>query len=146
MKHPNPDKAEELGKMFLDLEKSNPGGLEVSMGCTAFNHECGTVACHAGWFAVIQGKSRMKWQGQNYSYRDAANEMAEFLGFKYHINLERWARNNPLLWGNEYGDEMFCDNAAFGKKIHQTLTLTDIGNRWLKVADRIRALRANGNG
>lgn len=127
----NAERARELGTLFLFMHESEPGA-EVNMLKYTF-HQCGTIACHAGWFAVANGKD---WD-PDYSFSDAANEMAQFLGFGNRDGLESWAKNNPALWGNDFGDVMFSRWAAFSPNLKLPKTLETIGLHWLGVADRI---------
>lgn len=133
--HPNPDRCDELGMLFLSLWEEN-SELKVNMNDGSFS-ECGTVACHAGWFAVANNKEQGYNRGAKryYDYEDAAKELSVFIGMKY---LETWAHSNPSLWGNPWGLSMFLNKRTFKKG--GNVTLKDIGIHWLKVAERIRSL------
>lgn len=82
----NAKRARELGTLFLFMHESAPGA-EVDMLKYTF-HQCGTIACHAGWFAVAMGKNQT-WY---YNYESAADEMAQFLGFGNHKFAEKRAK------------------------------------------------------
>jgi len=134
--NPDPEKCRELGNIFLALHEKRPNA-EVHMGNGMFS-ECGTVACHAGWFAVSQGKEHYLFR---YNYISAANDMAIFLGLQSAAELESWAGHNSSLWGNYCGNEIFWSDIAFGLPHHEEdttpLTLKIIGEHWLSVANRI---------
>jgi hypothetical protein len=49
----------------------------------------------------------------NYHYSIWADTLAEFFGFKNSRDLRFWAENNPKLWGNKYGGDMFVFDIAF---------------------------------
>lgn len=134
MKHPNPSKVRELANIFLTLANERPDA-EVDMGEYKFN-SCCTIACHAGWFGIAMGKEC----GYDYGFSNSAEEMANFLGFDNRWRLEIWARDNPKLWGNRYGLDMFSDREAFGLKDREP-TLKEIGKHWHKVANRIEGLK-----
>jgi len=136
-KHPNPDRCEELGMLFLSIHNYNSKKPEVDMlngSWDSTDSVCETVACHAGWFAWGTNKIHIFTV---YSYKNAADEMSEFLKSRWcKGNLECWAQDNPTIWGNRDGDGMFVEEEAFG--VSENLTLEVIGKHWLKVAARIR--------
>ena len=51
--------------------------------------------------------------------------------------IQAWAEQNPLTWGNEHGYNMFTSPEAYGKEAGDRLTLNDVGEHWLKVADNL---------
>ena len=142
MKHPKSANAHILADTFqmLSLDRQNV----CDMGNTKFN-ACGTVACHAGWFAVANNKSRAfrvtAPDGKYYGFNDAADEMARFLGFQGQICLLDWASGNPELWGNKNGGVMFSSDSAFGKSTSKNvISLKEISNHWRKVAERLEKI------
>lgn len=124
------EKMRVLGMTFLFLDIEGPNVNKVNMLSGSF-HPCGTHACHAGFFAIANNKEN----DIDYSFNDSAGEMAQYLGFKKSRDLELWALENPKMWGNNYGEHMFCTSYSF-MKTFDTITLKDIGLHWLKVADR----------
>ena len=62
--------------------------------------------------------------------------MALDLGFITRDELRQWAKNNPKIWGNDDGGDMFCCDSAFG---FYEVTLKEICAHWLAVADRLEA-------
>lgn len=129
------ERMRELGNIFLKLHKERPDA-KVDMTEHRF-HPCGTTACHAGWFAAYNGddsKAACK------NFMSAKREMAKFLYFDTDMNLEMWAEQNWDIWGNYSGGYMFYSKGAFGFYDEDNeLTLKDIGNHWLGVADRYEA-------
>lgn len=129
-----------LGMTFLGLWEDRPPNCRVDMVTTSFS-VCGTVACHAGWFAVARGLSRKNlrfFNDEPYEFADSADEMAQFLGFVGRYSLREWAARCPQLWGNTHGEAMFYVYSAFGVP-ESKLTLKTIGIHWLEVADRVEA-------
>ena len=72
--------------------------------------------------------------------------MAEDLGFKNGKSrnagekLERWARKNPDLWGNDQGGGMFHNSTAFlplKADFREITDLEEIADWWDGVADRV---------
>jgi hypothetical protein len=79
-------------------------------------HECGTVHCVGGWYAVANlDRERIKDKIKNgrVGYDDGADLLANDLGFASHYALQNWAEENPKIWGNEGGDEMFGSASAY---------------------------------
>ena len=80
--------------------------------------------------------------GLEYSWAQGADEMSHDLGFPYSeyrededcTFLEQWARNNPELWGNEYGGNMFLGSRAYGV---DSATVSDVLDHLRSVADRL---------
>lgn len=112
-------------------------GLGLILDCE--EHICGTPACHAGWFGVFWGK-----MGKNDEYyadfSDYARILAEILGFSRKSHLEQWAHENPEVWGNNYGSDMFYASSAFGLGF-KNVTLKDISNHWYGVAKRLHEIQ-----
>ncbi len=135
MKHPDPEKCRQLGQIFLDLHIKKPEA-EVDMLETKFN-QCGTVACHAGWYAVARGLNLTV----DYNFQSSSDDMAKYLGLEGGYELRQWANANNKLWGNRDGYFLFSSSDAFGvdSLSYKPLTLDKIGNHWLAVADRIES-------
>ena len=87
--------------------KEHKGKLKLDMSITRFHklnkHLCGTPACHAG----LAGALLIKKVGVCRTYSDGADALARFLGFRSKSSLEWWAGDNPKIWGNIYGSQMF---------------------------------------
>lgn len=79
-------------------------------------HECGTVHCVAGWYAVANQKRTLiaaKLKAGNVYYETGADLMARDLGFVNHRALESWANLHYEIWGNRKGGYMFCKPDAW---------------------------------
>ena len=94
--------------------------------------DCGTVACHAGWYAMAKMKDleNVKFlhdssmnnrfllykEDELITFDDGIHLMARDMGFEEGWELREWAEYNPEIWGNDYGYAMFsCDGEkAFG--------------------------------
>jgi len=138
------NKFEKVANDFFKFIEKN--GLEktiVEMGSCDDERQtninlCDTPACHGGWAAMMYEK---KMDGE-YDYSDffelGAEALAGKLGFNSEEEYEMWAHENPLLWGNDKGNLMFCSFSSFGKTSQENLTLTDIANHYKAVAERIR--------
>lgn len=73
------------------------------------DHKCGTVHCVGGWYAIA-----VLDQNAELSYDDGAEAMAIHLGLPNRFFLEKWANQNPDIWGNYAGDMMFYLTIAYG--------------------------------
>ncbi len=142
MKHPNIKKVRRLADTFLFLhekyEKYKKGRrTAVNMRECRVNedHKCGTVHCHAGWWAI--GRMNLK---ESLSYSDGSSDMAKYLGFGNYVDeLENWAQDNPKIWGNTEGVHMFSNANSFDAE-WCNINLKKIGMHWHKVANRLEAL------
>jgi hypothetical protein len=93
---------------------------------------CGTPMCHGGWYVVACDLNPLEERFYGADYLDGAMAIALALGFPTSYTLELWASDNPKLWGNEYGDDMFCCNSAF----NDAKTLRGVVNHWIGVHNR----------
>jgi hypothetical protein len=115
---------------------------------------CGTPGCHAGLISIvakdlpgleeahlkvfkIHFKTYKEIKQDLYVYTIWADALAEFLGFEDILHLTDWAVDNPKLWGNKYGDYMFCARLAFTDDKSKHLTHRDIINHWKQVLKNI---------
>ena len=123
--------------------------MDVIMGSTK-EPTCGTPGCHAGLISIvakklpeleethlkvfkIHFKAYKEIKQDLYVYSIWADALAEFLGFKGEEDLEAWARDNPKLWGNKFGRDMFMTAVAFTDDTNKHLTHRDIINHWKQV-------------
>ncbi len=134
MQHPTPEQVQTVIDNFESIkhlvkDKSQINMSEPSVKSSGncelddAGYACGTVHCHGGWYAValIQNNS-LDIDGLEYvSYSEGAASMAAHLGFDDEIKLQRWAGQNPSIWGNEYGDSMFYVEAAFVGVVYNDL-------------------------
>ena len=126
---------------------------------------CGTVACHAGWYAYHANRRNVTWQSsrdrraytataprsnertsetynQPVTFTEGAERMAQDLGFGGEEpvrDMLLFLRNNPDIWGNPYGGTMFASRTAFMDEdgIPPRLDLSHLAKHWRGVADRI---------
>jgi len=130
-KHPSAEKCEQLGLLFLAIPEAYP---EAKLDMQEFNWRCGTYACHGGWYEII---CNPKIEKGKLDYLKGANRMGKFLGFRSGWDLMGWASDNPKIWGNQQGYDLFSTQSAFFAP-----GLKGIGKHWLQVADRLRKLEA----
>ena len=96
---------------------------------------CRTPLCHGGWLAVMfNEKARATPECRSF-YRAGAHAAAKYLGFKTKRDLEYWASENPNLWGNRRGSDMFTSGGAFGERFKH-FKLTTIANHYADVGQR----------
>jgi hypothetical protein len=89
------------------------------------------------------GATKKRW---HFDYLHGARWISFELGFEplpgfFAWDLREWAQDNPQVWGNEFGWDLFSKNRAFGKNDYQRLTLKHIADHWLKVAKRLYKLQ-----
>lgn len=129
-------------KEYVSILNALPDEIKnnkVDMG-TLNEPTCNTPGCHAGLISIAASQLPELRECYNkicqiesgyisgypkdyteYSYTYWANALTLYLGFKYNKNgytydqLKSWARDNPYMWGNIYGDCMFISGSAFGQ-------------------------------
>jgi len=128
--------ANDFFKLIADhgLEETKVSMSECRDRRDDHKHLCNTPACHGGWAAIMYKVDNI---GSDF-FELGAEILAEKLGFDMADGYEVWAFQNPLLWGNSNGNEMFCSMFAFGKEFIDKLTLPDIANHYKGVSERIR--------
>ena len=130
MKNPTVKQVEfVIEKLKLVRDKANEeGAFDMSIWRVYDDHhECGTVHCVGGWYAVANSDRQVikdKIKNGRVGYDDGADLMAIDLGFDDGDFLADWAYENPEIWGNEKGSDMFenelaYDNAGFDGVISQ---------------------------
>lgn len=131
---------QKVGAAFLRTHRwSWMPEVKMSQGAIEKRWHCGTIACHGGWWAVA---NKIKTN----DYADGAKHMAQTLGFEDVTALKVWAHRNPQIWGNYHGGDMFQSRLAFGVEPYEEITLKDIGNHWLGVAERYKQAHLNKYG
>ncbi|CAC9644215.1 hypothetical protein [uncultured Gammaproteobacteria bacterium] len=118
---------------------------------------CDTPGCHAGLISIVAKDlpelqeiyeriffSHWNLKYSHYEYSIWADALAEFLGFENRRGLAFWAENNPKLWGNKFGGDMFVfeiafidDTKAYIDDLAKQLTHRDIINYWKQVLTNI---------
>lgn len=108
------------------------------------NRQCGTTHCHAGWYALAKEwdlKSPYLSEEITLNYWKGKSIMEKDLGFFKGVipgfDCQRWAKNNPKIWGNGYGEKMFSESKAFNYE--GELTLQKIVDHWREVGIRLKA-------
>jgi hypothetical protein len=136
----------------LDSLSENIKDWDVAMISTK-EPTCGTPGCHAGLISIVaKDLTEMKDTYKRllilklgikcnnfalYSFHIWADTLTDFLGFKDRFGLMDWARDNPKLWGNKRGDDMFCSHLAFTDYEDKEITHRDIINHWKQVLKNI---------
>lgn len=98
---------------ILPLTLENEHHLDMTEPCVNYFHECGTVHCVGGWYAIACYKETVFITDECFNYNDGANAMAVHLGFSGRPELQTWAIKNPDLWGNQHGELMFTSNYGY---------------------------------
>lgn len=105
---------------------------------------CDTSGGHAGLISIVAENLPElqdiynKYENQ-YDCEIWAKALAVFLGFKDDDELEVWAWNNPRIWGNNRGYDMFMCEVAFKYDSDKGLTHRDIIEHWKQVLVNIEA-------
>jgi hypothetical protein len=133
----------------LDALSDDVKDMDVEMGNTN-KPTCGTPGCHAGLISIVAEElpelqeiyeriffSHWNLKYSHYEYTIWADALAEFLGFSEEKDLECWAKDNPKIWGNKYGYDMFSARLAFTDDKSKHLTHRDIINHWKQVLKNI---------
>lgn len=87
--------------------------LDMSEPLITAEPACGTVNCVGGWYAIATLDVD---NDKNLSFSNGAAQMAIDLGFGGFFpkrQLEAWACNNPEIWGNGRGHDMFYSPTAW---------------------------------
>ena len=145
-------KARMVAEAFDQAAKTVNGSVDMLETVIIRSEKCGTVACHAGWYALMTIKEQ-EWHFSEYlgcEYLKTSNpgcmgmgftygkiKMALDLGFPCADRLEDWAQANPEIWGNAFGNRMFGSTEAFGKDERCNVTLAEIADHWHRVSDRL---------
>jgi len=131
----------EMGDKFIAIHETLDLGarnLDFESGYVHQDRSCGTVACHGGWGAVIFG-IKPDHDGLR-RFGSGAGAISRFIGLDGAYDFERWAGENPVLWGNAQGGKLFDPSGyrAFDFYFNYKCTLKVIGNHYIAVAKRIR--------
>jgi hypothetical protein len=79
-------------------------------------YECGTVHCVAGWYVVANMNRQVikdKVKNGFVGFSDGADLIANDLGLGGLVGLCEWAEDNPKIWGNVYGYDMFTGELPY---------------------------------
>lgn len=135
-------KSEDILKVINNFKRVLPMAkrdyqLCMSVAGVNINHQCGSIHCHGGWYAIATCDL-----SKQINYVDGAFRMSEDLGFNGPENLVIWAAQNLSLWGNNYGGSMFYCKSAFQhpeKRLFGALHLSHIVDHWEEVYERVKA-------
>lgn len=97
------------------IQNTNNTQFDMRRGLSSsYVPECQTVLCVGGWWALA---NRLK-DGMIgvYDYMAGAEDLSQFLGFDDRRDLAQWARENPGIWGNSEGSNMFSTREAYTNK------------------------------
>ena len=111
MKHPTPEACRAVAARF-DSVKGYPGKVDMHEGGISKN-ECGTVACHAGWYLVAHLKGTPVSDWKLFDYRQGKELLIKDLGVAGEYYIVHWAEDYPELWGSKHGGCMFVSRIAF---------------------------------
>ncbi len=149
MNNMNKDRLKEFVNA-LDALNDDIKNMDVNRGYCE-EPKCGTSGSHPGLiYIVAEELPRLKYIYKRFFFvrfvyyyefpwYHWADTLAYFLGFKDKIGLMAWAKDNPKLWGNKYGDYMFSYESwqAFTNSRYKKLTHRDIINHWKQVLKNI---------
>lgn len=141
MKHPTKQQMQTvIDNLYavLPLTFEDENHLDMWETGVDIDHQCGTVHCFAGWYAAsARLRNRIKKGGINWVRGETL--MSKDLGIRGLGSLEKWATENPIIWGNEHGDKIFFDEFAFmgNSRPNGAKSLSDIINHLEEVKMRL---------
>ena len=92
-----------------------------------------SCGCHAGFISAVFGASK------DTEWVEGTDLLGTFLGFRDSCELTKWAQENPEIWGNEKGNDMFYTGCAFGLDF-KIFSAKRILNHWEGVLERLQAI------
>lgn len=112
------DKLYSVLPLALDYE-ANTGERALNMLECDVNddrHECGTVHCVGGWYAIAHYKERVYKKQVVVNFFHGADLLAGALGFDSAFQdgytMQQWIHKHQTLWGN-CGPSIFSNPAAY---------------------------------
>jgi len=143
MKHPT---KEQFQTVIDNLTSVLPlaeheGHLNMSEYMISENHlghllyKCGTVHCVGGWYGISCGIHQdVDMEREHYiSFTEGCELMADHLGLSSDMELVIWARDNPEIWGNEYGQYLLSSDKAYDG----AQTLKEVTDHFIAVQSRL---------
>jgi hypothetical protein len=91
-----------------------------------YGHVCGTVHCVGGWYAIAHYQDIAFEVDESFGYKDGANEMGKDLGFDGRGELMLWCDQHRVLWGNEYGVDLFANPQSYNHGNGPAKSITDV--------------------
>lgn len=101
-----------IDKLDSILPTALQGGLDMSQTDVDFRHPCNSPHCVGGWYAIANQK-KLYTGASCIGYSEGADLLAKDLGFSDDELLENWLKDNPQLWGNDRGDDLFVTSKAY---------------------------------
>ena len=133
-------------KKFVGALKALPPTV-INMS-SSDNPLCGTPGCFAGLISMTDledlkhlyacEQEKSLFLRDPYDYSDWGAALAIYLGFSGKIEMQNWAEENPLIWGNSGGGSMFSWGLAFGQ-VRQEFSHLIIVEHWAKVLERLES-------
>lgn len=132
-------KSENILKVIENFKKVLPMAklerhLKMSESSVNYNHTCGTIHCHAGWYAVAVCDL-----SADLNFRNGANILAEHLGYDDLFDIMN--NMDKKIWGNDFAIQMFTREIAFyhpEKRPHGAENLQHIIDHWTEVYERVK--------
>jgi hypothetical protein len=157
----NKDKLKELVNA-LDALSDDVKDMQVYMRSISKPSD-DTCGCHAGLISIVAQElpelqeiyepiysKECDFRGQerenHYIFYVWNSALAIFLGFKHEYELDMWdeknpikiwAEDNPEIWGNNFGGEIFSSQSAFNNDLDKALAHRDIIEHWKQVLANI---------
>jgi hypothetical protein len=128
------ERVETLVRALMEVELT-PAGIDMS---SIKEPTCRTPGCHAGLiFRALPGLGLQLDQDADYSYITVSSILSEYLmgDTRRQFDLLIFAAINPEWWGNDRGEAMFVDGAAFGMD-SDAFPEKVIVDHWVEVAKR----------
>lgn len=107
------------------------------------SYDCGTVHCHAGWYAVARLDYFFKhgFKG-SVNYTDGIDLLCKDLGFRNKFKLAEWLGHidGVRAWGNDQSLFLFKKKSAFYhpvKRPEGAKNLQHIIDHWIEVKERL---------
>lgn len=102
-------------------------------------NECGCPGCHGGWALLALRPIKLLAESIEEDFAEGADLLAQYLFNDVRasrFDLENWANENPVIWGNSNGYCLFAASSAFGQEdnVFHPQVLID---HWNAVADRL---------
>lgn len=145
MKHPNPTKLREVAAKFREIYV-NEKETKLDFGEAFVNqYGCKTVACHGGWACEVLKEGTPYDDGEGF-YADGVQLLGDYVIGRTDMprdffRMDKWADENPNLWGNIEGIEMFSDIGYMAfDSTKEDCTLLTIADWYDAVATRIEEL------
>lgn len=129
-----------LRRIEEQANAENAFNIDEGDVCSSY-HECGSVHCVAGWYAVSQKYTKNiapLIKRQMCDYTDGSHLMVTHLGGEGKGRLAEWARNHPELWGNTKGGWLFTSVVAYEHLTPSSKNpMTLVIKHWENVRDRV---------